>query len=84
MARRPRNVKCQELTPKRPPKRHRIEDLVGEASQVIPKRSIASAVNLLVFIERTNAQPGRTVRSIVEVEGFDSGDYRLHEMKRDH
>lgn len=62
----------------------RIEDLVGEASQVIPKRSIASAVNLLVFIERTNAQPGRTLRSIVEVQGFDNGDYRLHEMKRDH
>src|SRR5579862_3005035 len=62
----------------------RIEDLVGEASQVIPKRSIASAVNLLVFIERTNARPGRTLRSIVEVQGFDNGDYRLHEMKPDH
>jgi hypothetical protein len=59
----------------------RIEDLVGEASQIVPKRSIASAVNLLVFIERTNTRPGRAVRSIVEVNGFDEGDYVLHEVK---
>jgi type IV secretion system protein TrbB len=59
----------------------RIEDLVGEASQIIPKRSIASAVNLLVFIERTATHPGRTVRSILEVQGFDGGDYILHEAK---
>jgi type IV secretion system protein VirB11 len=55
----------------------RIEDLVGEASQIIPKRSIASAVNLLVFIERTGTLPGRRVRSIVEVRGFDGSDYVL-------
>jgi type IV secretion system protein TrbB len=61
----------------------RIEDLVGEASQIIPKRSIASAVNLLVFVERTNARPGRTVRSIVEVKGFDNSDYVLHEVTSD-
>jgi type IV secretion system protein VirB11 len=59
----------------------RIEDLVGEASQIIPKRSIASAINLLVFVERTNVRPGRTVRSIVEVRGFDGGDYLLQEFK---
>ncbi|HUN98532.1 MAG TPA: P-type conjugative transfer ATPase TrbB [Bradyrhizobium sp.] len=57
----------------------RIEDLVGEASQIVPKRSIASAVNLLVFIERISANPGRTVRSILEVQGFDGGDYVFHE-----
>ena len=61
----------------------RIEDLVGEASQIVPKRSIASAVNLLVFIERTNARPGRAVRSIVEVNGFDDNDYVLHEVTGD-
>jgi P-type conjugative transfer ATPase TrbB len=59
----------------------RIEDLVGEASQIIPKRSIASAVNLLVFIERVSADPGRTVRSILEVQGFDGGDYVLDGAK---
>ncbi len=57
----------------------RIEDLVGEASQIIPTRSIASAVNLLVFIERTSAFPGRLVRSIVEVRGFENGEYLLQE-----
>ena len=57
----------------------RIEDLVGEASQIIPTRSIASAVNLLVFIERTNALPGRVVRSILEVRGFENGEYLLQE-----
>jgi type IV secretion system protein VirB11 len=61
----------------------RIEDLVGEASQIVPKRSIASAVNLLVFIERINARPGRAVRNIVEVKGFDGNDYVLHEVKGD-
>jgi type IV secretion system protein VirB11 len=59
----------------------RIEDLVGEASQVIPRRSIASAVNLLAFIERTGTPPGRTVRSIVEVHGFDGNDYVLEEAR---
>ena len=59
----------------------RIEDLVGEASQVIPRRSIASAVNLLAFIERTGTPPGRKVRSIVEVRGFDGNDYNLEEAR---
>jgi type IV secretion system protein TrbB len=59
----------------------RIEDLVGEASQIVPKRSIASAVNLLVFIERTVTHPGRTVRSILEVQGYDGGDYILLDAK---
>jgi type IV secretion system protein TrbB len=61
----------------------RIEDLVGEASQIIPKRSIASAVNLLVFIERVSANPGRTVRSILEVQGFDGRDYVLDDAQSD-
>jgi type IV secretion system protein TrbB len=59
----------------------RIEDLVGEASQIIPKRSIASAVNLVVFVERINIQPGRAVRTIVEVCGFNDGDYVLRNGK---
>ena len=40
-------------------------------------------MNLLVFIERTNARPGRAVRSIVEVNGFDDNDYVLHEVTGD-
>jgi type IV secretion system protein VirB11 len=59
----------------------RIEDLVGEASQVIPNRSIASAINLVIFIERVSGTAGRTVRNIVEVHGFDGGDYVFRDAK---
>ena len=58
----------------------RIEDLVGEASQVIPKRSIASALNVVVFIERTTAGSGRLVRKILEVEAFNGQDYVFSEI----
>jgi type IV secretion system protein VirB11 len=53
----------------------RIEDLVGEASQIIPKRSIASAVNLVIFVERISGAVGRAVRNIVSIEGFDGQNY---------
>jgi type IV secretion system protein VirB11 len=52
----------------------RIEDLVGEASQTIPRRSIAAAVNYVVFIERT-AYPGRRVSAIAEVTGWADSEY---------
>jgi type IV secretion system protein VirB11 len=58
----------------------RIEDLVGEASQNIPKRSIASAVNLIVFIERTNEMPGRTVRDLLAVKGLGDTEYVLDDL----
>jgi len=57
----------------------RIEDLVGEASQAIPNRSIASAVNLVIFIERVNGSIGRSVRDIVEITGFDGENYIQHD-----
>ena len=53
----------------------RIEDLVGEASQIIPSRSIASAINLIIFIERVPSAAGRTISSILELVGFDRGEY---------
>jgi type IV secretion system protein VirB11 len=59
----------------------RIEDLVGEASQIVPQRSIASAVNLIVFVERINAKPGRTVRSMVEVCGVNKGEYAFKDVQ---
>jgi len=46
---------------------HRLEDLIGEVSQTIPHRSLASAINLVVFIERIAAAPGRRVSQIVEM-----------------
>ena len=56
----------------------RIEDLVGEASNIIPRRSIASAVNFVVFIQRTSSVPGRRVSDIAEVTGLSGEDYTLN------
>jgi type IV secretion system protein VirB11 len=53
----------------------RIEDLVGEASQTIPRRSIAAAVNYVVFIERVTMNPGRRVSAIAEVTGWADSEY---------
>jgi P-type conjugative transfer ATPase TrbB len=58
----------------------RIEDLVGEASHVIPRRSIASAINLIVFIERLAGMVGRRVSSIVQVDGLTAREYRLQSL----
>jgi type IV secretion system protein VirB11 len=55
----------------------RIEDLVGEASQTIPRRSIAGAINLVIFIERLARGPGRQVSGVSEVVRFDAGEYQL-------
>jgi type IV secretion system protein VirB11 len=58
----------------------RIEDLVGEASQIIPKRSIASAVNLVIFIERLPRAAGRAVSAVSEVVGFNAGEYQMRDL----
>jgi P-type conjugative transfer ATPase TrbB len=55
----------------------RVEDLVGEASRNIPRRSIASAINLIVHIERIPTGSGRQVSRIAEVMGFRGGDYEI-------
>jgi P-type conjugative transfer ATPase TrbB len=55
----------------------RIEDLVGEASNIIPRRSIASAVNFVAFIKRIPTSPGREVSDIVEVKGISGEEYML-------
>jgi type IV secretion system protein VirB11 len=57
----------------------RIEDLVGEASHVIPNRSIASAINLVIFIERVSGSVGRIVRHIVQIDGFDGQNYVVND-----
>jgi type IV secretion system protein TrbB len=59
----------------------RIEDLVGEASQVVPRRSIASAINLIVFIERITQHPGRRIRQMLTIRGFEGIDYDLCEAE---
>jgi type IV secretion system protein VirB11 len=60
---------------------YRIEDLIGEVSQTIPRRSIAQGINLIVFMERdANCRSGRTVRSVAAVKGLDGGNYVLSEL----
>ena len=54
---------------------HRLEDLIGEVSQTIPHRAIASAINLVVFIERITAVPGRKVSQVQHIAGFHDGKY---------
>ena len=56
---------------------YRLEDLIGEVSQTVPRRSIASAINLVVFIERIAAAPGRVVSEILQVADFSEGKYML-------
>jgi len=56
----------------------RIEDLVGETSQTIPYRSIAGAINLVIFIERLPSGAGRKVSAMSMVMGFDNGNYHIH------
>ena len=55
----------------------RIEELIGEVSQVIPRRSIAAAIGLVVFIERTPGRPARRVSAIDRIAGLDGDAYRL-------
>jgi type IV secretion system protein VirB11 len=55
----------------------RIEELIGEVSQVIPRRSIAAAIGLVVFIERSPGRPGRRVSAIDRIAGLEGDAYRL-------
>ena len=55
----------------------RIENLIGEASYKIPRRAIAAAVNLIVFIERAASAPGRLVSSVVTTSGVSGSRYQL-------
>lgn len=54
---------------------HRMEDLIAESAAQVPYRAIASAINMVVFIERVNQKPGRKVRTIVRVQGHANGKY---------
>jgi type IV secretion system protein VirB11 len=61
----------------------RTEDLVGEASQVIPRHSIASAVNVVAFIRRTGESPGRKVSQVAKVIGLSRQGYTLEDLVPD-
>ena len=51
----------------------RLEDLCAETMAAPSARMIASAIDLIVFIKRT--QSGRAITDIVEVKGVEGGDY---------
>ena len=53
---------------------YRLEQLIQEAVVTVPRRLIAEAIDLIVFIKGRG--PGRRVEALVEVKGVDSGgDY---------
>lgn len=55
---------------------YRLEQLIQEAVVTVPRRLIAEAIDLVVFIKGRG--PGRRVEAILEVKGLDSGgDYAL-------
>jgi type IV secretion system protein VirB11 len=58
----------------------RVEDLVGESSHIIPRRSIASAINIIMYIERIHASHGRRISNIIGVNGFADGEYMLTDV----
>jgi type IV secretion system protein VirB11 len=55
----------------------RLEQLIEEASHSPMRGLIAEAVDLLVFMEKTDVAPGRRVAEIVAVSGGADGGYQL-------
>ncbi|WP_165191670.1 P-type conjugative transfer ATPase TrbB [Caulobacter soli] len=53
----------------------RLEDLIGEVSASVPYRAIGQAIGMIAFIAR--APSGRRLESVVRVDGWSAGDYRL-------
>jgi P-type conjugative transfer ATPase TrbB len=53
----------------------RLEDLIGEAAQVIPYRAIGQAVGIIAYIRR--APSGRVLDSILRVDGWSQGEYQV-------
>ena len=54
----------------------RLDDLIAEVAVNVPRRAVASAVNLVAFVRRTPR--GRRVTELARVDGLDAGgDYRI-------
>ncbi|MBO9546982.1 P-type conjugative transfer ATPase TrbB [Caulobacter sp.] len=49
----------------------RLEDLIGEVSQTVPRRAIGQAIDLIAFLRR--APGGRLLDSLVRVDGWEEG-----------
>ena len=62
---------------------YRIEQLIQEAVVVVPRRMIADAIDLIIFIEGRGT--ARRIAGLEAVEGLDStGDYALRVLASDH
>lgn len=62
---------------------YRLEQLVQESVVIVPRRLIAEAINLVVFIQGRGV--GRRIETIAEVTGLDAnGDYALTGITPDH
>ncbi|MDE2112209.1 MAG: P-type conjugative transfer ATPase TrbB [Alphaproteobacteria bacterium] len=58
---------------------YRLEQLIQEAVVTVPRRLIAEAIDLVVFIQGRGT--GRRVETIAEMTGLDDdGDYRVHDL----
>jgi type IV secretion system protein VirB11 len=58
---------------------YRLEQLIQEAVVTVPRRLIAEAIDLIVFIEGRGS--GRRIEAIAAVDGLDcSGDYALRPL----
>lgn len=56
----------------------RLDGLIGEVVERIPRQQIASAIDLIVFIRRDNDHPaGRQVTELKRIEGFSSEGYQF-------
>jgi type IV secretion system protein VirB11 len=61
---------------------YRLEQLIQEAVITVPRRLIAEAIDLILFIEGRGT--ARRVGAIEAVEGLDSsGDYALRALRSD-
>jgi type IV secretion system protein VirB11 len=55
----------------------RLEELIGEVSQHIPRHTIAAAIGLIIFIERIRRSPWRHCSSVIRVRGLENNSYRF-------
>lgn len=56
----------------------RLEDLIGEVAPMTPYRAIGQAIGLVAFLKRAPA--GRILESIIRVDGWRDGAYRITEI----
>ena len=57
----------------------RLEDLIGEATPIVPRRTIAHAIDVIVYIERTAT--GRVIKQVSTVTLDKKNDYSMQEIK---